>query len=179
MKPNLLPRCASSAVLFLAPMFAATACATAKPAEPPRSPSTAPNAGMKSNLPHPAPTSGTIAVSDDIRAACGISDKDAYFAFDSAALESKDISPLDAIARCFTVGPLKGRSMRLIGHADPRGTSEYNLVLGQGRADSVEGYLDQHGVSRSRVETTSRGSMDATGNDESGWTHDRRVDVTL
>jgi peptidoglycan-associated lipoprotein len=179
MKKNLLSQHASSAIPLFAALLTATACATAKPVEPPRSPSIATNAGTRSNLPNPAPTTGTIAVSADIRAACGISDEDAYFAFDSAALEGKDISPLDAIARCFTVGPLKGRSMRLVGHADPRGSSEYNLVLGQRRADSVEGYLDHHGVTRSHVETTSRGSMDATGNDETGWTRDRRVDVML
>jgi peptidoglycan-associated lipoprotein len=114
-----------------------------------------------------------------LRVACGISDDDAYFIFDSAALENNDISPLDAIARCFTVGPLKGRAMRLVGHADPRGSSEYNLVLGQRRADSVEGYLDRHGVGHSHLATTSRGSMDATGHDEASWTRDRRVDVTL
>ncbi|MGO9834057.1 MAG: OmpA family protein [Polyangiaceae bacterium] len=177
MKANLLSRYASSTVPFLVPLLAATACATAKPAE--RSPSTATNASTSSNLPAPPPTTGTIAVSADIRTACGISDQDAYFPFDSAALENKDVGPLDAIAKCFTVGPLRGRSMRLVGHADPRGSSEYNLVLGQRRADSVEGYLDHHGLTRSHVETTSRGAMDATGSDEAGWTRDRRVDVML
>ncbi len=175
MKATLFSR--YSPVPFLAPLIAATACATAKPVE--RSPSTATNAVATSNLPTPPATTGTIAISADIRAACGISDEDAYFPFDSASLESKDISPLTAIAKCFTVGPLKGRSMRLVGHADPRGSSEYNLVLGQRRADSVEGYLDHHGLTHSRVETTSRGSMDATGSDDAGWTRDRRVDVIL
>jgi len=69
--------------------------------------------------------------------------------------------------------------MRLIGHTDPRGPSEYNMALGQRRADSVEGYVDQHGVKRTQVVTTSRGAMDATGHDEAGWTRDRRVDVAL
>jgi peptidoglycan-associated lipoprotein len=140
---------------------------------------TATNAAATSNLANRPPTSGTIAVSADIRSACGISDEEAYFTFDSASLESKDISPLNALAKCFPVGPLKGRSMRLVGHADPRGSSEYNLVLGQRRADSVGGYLDHHGLTRSQVETTSRGSMDATGSDDAGWTRDRRVDVML
>jgi len=159
--------------------FAVTACGAAKPVEA-RSPTTATNAAAaQPSEPNPAPTTGTIAVAADIRAACGISDEDAYFPFDSAALESKDIGPLNAIAKCFTTGPLKGRSMRLVGHADPRGSSEYNLVLGQRRADSVGGYLDHHGLAHSRVETTSRGSMDATGSDDAGWTRDRRVDVIL
>jgi peptidoglycan-associated lipoprotein len=160
-------------------MLAVTACGAAKPVEA-KSPVTATDTAKSQPASlGPAPTTGTITVSADIRAACGLSDEDAYFAFDSAALESKDIGPLDTIARCFTTGPLKGRGMRLVGHADPRGSSEYNLVLGQRRADSVQGYLDRHGVTRSRLETTSRGAMDATGHDEAGWTRDRRVDVML
>jgi peptidoglycan-associated lipoprotein len=118
-------------------------------------------------------------ISEEVRRACGIPDDDAYFAFDSSSLLSADISPLDAVASCFTVGPLRGRSVRLIGHADPRGSSEYNLTLGQSRADSVEGYLGRRGLTRSKIGTTSRGSNDATGVDESGWAHDRRVDVML
>jgi peptidoglycan-associated lipoprotein len=125
------------------------------------------------------PTSGTIAISDEVRRACGISDDDAFFAFDSATIASNDIKPLDAVARCFTTGPLAGRAMRLIGHADPRGPTDYNMVLGQRRADAVEGYIDRKGVERSRVATTSRGAMDATGQDEAGWARDRRVDVQL
>ncbi|MGO9837931.1 MAG: OmpA family protein [Polyangiaceae bacterium] len=136
-------------------------------------------ADAKSNVPNPVPTSGTIAVSADIRAACGISDEDAYFTFDSAALENKDISPLDAIARCFTVGPLKGRGMRLVGHADPRGSSEYKPGAGAAPRRLRRGYLDRHGVAHSHLATTSRGSMDATGHDEATWTRDRRVDVML
>jgi len=175
MNARRLPRSA----LYAVPFLAAAACASTKPNVPATSAPVATNPEARTALPNPPPTSGTISVSADIRSACGISDEDAYFAFDSASLESRDISPLDAIARCFTTGPLKGRSMRLVGHADPRGASEYNLVLGQRRADSVEGYFDHHGVTRSRVETTSRGSMDATGKDEAGWTRDRRVDVML
>lgn len=179
MKAYPLARGVPRAALSIASLLLATACGAAKPVEA-RSQGTATAvAKPQSALPTPAPTTGTITVSADIRAACGLSDEDAYFAFDSATLESKDIGPLDMIARCFTSGPLKGRGMRLVGHADPRGSSEYNLVLGQRRADSVEGYLDRHGVTRSRLETTSRGSMDATGHDETGWTRDRRVDVML
>ncbi|HEX3344562.1 MAG TPA: OmpA family protein [Polyangiaceae bacterium] len=118
-------------------------------------------------------------ISEEVRRACGIPDDNAYFAFDSASIASADISPLDAVAKCFTVGPLKGRALRLIGHADPRGSSEYNMTLGQSRADSVEGYLGRRGVVRSHIATTSRGSNDATGAGESGWAHDRRVDVML
>ncbi len=176
---SLSPRSSALAV-SIAPLLLVAACGAAKPpvAEAPPTPTmaNAPPPGVRST---PEPTTGTIAISDDIRTACGIPASDALFAFDSASIERTDIKPLDAVARCFTTGPLAGRPMRLIGHSDPRGASDYNMALGQRRADSVDGYIGRHGVQPSRVVTTSRGAMDATGQDESGWAHDRRVDVQL
>ena len=126
----------SALALSIAPLLVVIACAAQRPpvASAPLSrgattpPATEAQAGE--------PTRGTIAISADIRAACGLPDKDALFPFDSATIEAADIKPLDAVARCFTTGPLAGRSMHLVGHADPRGASEYNLALGQRRADS-------------------------------------------
>lgn len=86
---------------------------------------------------------------------------------------------LNEVAVCFTTGPMKGRTLKLVGHADPRGPSGYNLTLGQARADSVQKYLTDKGGDPSKVESTSRGAMDATGTNEAGWTHNRRVDLML
>ena len=168
-------------VLALASSSLLLACAETRPAVPA---SAAPPAESRSAAPRGrssavVPTSGTVAISEEVRRACGIRDEDAYFAFDSSTILSIDVTPLDAVARCFTAGPLKGRSLRLVGHADPRGSAEYNMTLGQGRADSVEGYLGRRGVSREKIGTTSRGAIDATGTSEAGWAHDRRVDVML
>jgi peptidoglycan-associated lipoprotein len=172
----------TTVILVIASMCAAAGCGASRPAtvgavSPGQQGSQASLASSKAQL--PPTTGGTVMISEEVRRACGIPDDDAYFAFDSAALQSVDLSPLSAVAQCFTVGPLKGRSMRLVGHADPRGSSEYNVTLGQSRADSVEGYLSRHGVTRSQIATTSRGAMDATGTSESGWARDRRVDVML
>lgn len=172
-------RPASTLVLSLAPALLVTACAADKPPVSASAASAAAVATRPAPAPRTEPTAGTIAIADPIRRACGISDDDAFFAFDSSAIASTDIKPLDLVAKCFETGPLAGRAMRLIGHANPRGPTDYNMTLGQRRADSVEGYLDLRGVDRSRVVTTSRGAMDATGQDEAGWTRDRRVDVTL
>ncbi len=166
----------------LAALLLVAGCAAARPpmTSAPPTPGVTATQPAAAPLSSPAePTRGTIAISDEIRTACGIPAEDAFFAFDSATLESTDIKPLDAVARCFTTGPLAGRPMRLIGHADPRGPSEYNMALGQRRADSVDAYIDRRGVQRSRIATTSRGAMDAIGQDETGWAHDRRVDVQL
>lgn len=125
------------------------------------------------------PSRSQINISEEIRKACGIGNDQAFFAFDSANVRAQDKSLLETLARCFTSGALKGREMRLVGHADPRGDSEYNMVLGQRRADSVKSVIVSVGMTADKANTTSRGAMDATGTDEAGWTRDRRVDVVL
>jgi peptidoglycan-associated lipoprotein len=104
----------------------------------------------------------------------------AHFAFDSASIGADAQGALDALARCFVSGPLKGsKGMRLVGHADSRGETEYNLALGQKRAGSVGEYLGTKGLEKSRIQTLSKGAFEATGTDEEGWARDRKVDVTL
>lgn len=125
------------------------------------------------------PGAANVQISEDILRACNIPDADAYFAFDSSHLTRFDGAPLDAVATCFRTGPLAGHKMQLIGHADPRGASDYNMALGQSRADAVATYLQGRGLRSNTISTTSRGAMDATGHDETGWAHDRRVDVLL
>jgi peptidoglycan-associated lipoprotein len=123
--------------------------------------------------------SGTLNISPDILEACGISAAEALFAFDSAKLRGGDLPVLDKLSACFTTGKLAGKTMRLVGHADPRGDEEYNLVLGGRRADSVKQYLVGAGLPQGQAQTTSRGEMDATGTEPAGWQRDRRVDVVL
>jgi peptidoglycan-associated lipoprotein len=160
----------------------AIGCAGSKP------PAAAPENQTASATPAPSaattasnqsPTASNVSISDEIRSKCGISDADAYFPFDSAHVTSNDRTPLDQVVKCFTQGPLAGHSLKLVGRADPRGPSEYNLTLGQSRADAVGSYLAAKGLSRDKAQPTSRGAMDAAGTDESGWQHDRRVDVLL
>jgi len=126
-----------------------------------------------------SPQRGLVMIAAEIRRACGLSDKDAYFDFDSAQLDGADKTILQKVAVCFESGPLAGRTMRLIGHADPRGDSEYNMVLGGSRADNVKQYLESRGLPGNRLATTSRGELDAMGRDEDTWAHDRRVDLLL
>jgi peptidoglycan-associated lipoprotein len=122
-----------------------------------------------------------INLSPDIRQMCGIDDTDRApkFDFDSQQLASNDRDILSQVARCFTTGPLKGRSLKLTGRADPRGETEYNMNLGEARATSVRTYLAQLGVGPANMSETSRGALDATGHDEETWRKDRRVDVLL
>lgn len=125
-----------------------------------------------------SPTSGSIHIDDKIVKACG-DIPTAHFAFDSSAIGPDASLALDALGRCFVSGPLKGRTLRLVGHADPRGETEYNLGLGQRRAGSVAAFLAGRGLEKARIQTVSKGSLEATGTDEEGFARDRRVDVFL
>ena len=122
---------------------------------------------------------GNINISDEIKKACGISDAEAFFAYDSANIREQDKAVLAKLATCFTTGPLKGREMRLVGHADNRGEDDYNMILGQKRADNVKGAIVSAGMTAAKALTTSRGELDATGSDEASWSKDRRVDIVL
>jgi peptidoglycan-associated lipoprotein len=124
-------------------------------------------------------TTGIVAISDDVRKACGLTESDAYFAFDSDHVRPQDKRVLHALADCFVSGPLKNRQMSLVGHADPRGTEDYNLALAGRRADNVKSIMVAESMNASRVSTTSRGAMDAKGTNEGSWAEDRSVDVTI
>jgi peptidoglycan-associated lipoprotein len=126
-----------------------------------------------------SPTAGVVHIASDIRKACGIADADAHFAFDSASLGEAERPVLNQLAKCFVSGPLSGREMRLVGHADPRGPDDYNMVLGGSRADTVKTFLTMKGMPGGRIATTSRGELEARGTDAATWAEDRRVDVLL
>jgi peptidoglycan-associated lipoprotein len=161
----------------------AMGCASQPPARSPIAPPARPVVTAPAPRPMAAkpvsPSTSQIAISDEIRAACGIPDEDAYFAFDSARIREQDQRVLGQVATCFNTGPLKGRNMLLVGRADPRGSAEYNMVLGEHRAQSVGQYLSTLGLASHRMETSSRGKMDAMGTNEATWALDRRVDVDL
>src|SRR5262245_26133896 len=146
----------------------------APPAPPPAAPPPA-----NAQKPDDDPKKSNINISDEIRKACGITDAEAFFAYDSANVRDQDKAVLTKLATCFTTGPLKGREMRLVGHADPRGEEDYNMLLGQKRADNVKEAVVLAGMTSAKALTTSRGELDATGTDDSSWQKDRRVDIVL
>ena len=125
-------------------------------------------------------TSG-LRVSDEIVRACALPQQNyaPKFDFDSVSIPPDDREALAIIARCLTDGGLRGRHVTLVGRADKRGEMEYNMSLGESRADSVLRYLHNLGVGHDRVKTSSRGELDATGSDEESFALDRRVDIEL
>lgn len=99
-----------------------------------------------------------------------------YFDFDQYALTAESRAVLLAHA-----DKLKGASVavRLEGHADERGSREYNLALGEKRANAVRDFLVTQGVNGSSLEVVSFGEEQpaATGHDEASWAQNRRVEV--
>ena len=129
------------------------------------------------------PASPHIAVDQDLGKQCALHLNNVQqapkFDFDEFKLLPEDRDVLDQVATCITSGPLKGRRVALVGRADPRGTEEYNLALGDRRAQSVVDYLKHLGVENRQVATSTRGDLDARGHDEPTWRVDRRVDISL
>jgi peptidoglycan-associated lipoprotein len=99
------------------------------------------------------------------------------FDLDSSAVRSDGRSLLDGNMGCYQklTGPI-----RVEGHCDERGTTDYNMALGQRRADTVKQYIVKGGVSASRVSTTSYGEerpLDRSSS-ESAWSKNRRAEIT-
>jgi len=157
------------------------------PKAPAPAPQSTPAAHAQANLTSAAvPTqkgTGDLGLSDDLIKACKIHfanvSEAPKFEFEQSELLPQDREVLDQVAACVTTGPLKGKSLSLVGRADPRGEEEYNFALGEHRASSVSGYLKQLGVDASKLRETSRGKLDATGTDEASWAKDRRVDIGI
>ncbi|WP_439102341.1 peptidoglycan-associated lipoprotein Pal [Congregibacter sp.] len=99
-----------------------------------------------------------------------------YFEFDSATLTPAAQAAVDAhIALLKT----NDRSVRLDGHTDERGTRDYNMALGERRANAVRDYMVVNGVASYRIETVSYGEEQpvAYGSGESSWSQNRRVEL--
>jgi peptidoglycan-associated lipoprotein len=98
-----------------------------------------------------------------------------FFDFNESALTTEATASLARDADCLKQ---VGRAATLVGHTDPRGTSEYNLALSERRAQSVRDHLGRLGVDGTKLSVLPRGSLDAKGTNEPSWAQDRRVDFT-
>ena len=100
-----------------------------------------------------------------------------YFDFDKSTLTPATRRVLDAH---IALAKAKGNSsMRLEGHADERGTREYNMALGERRAMAVKDYMSVNGVAGRRMETVSYGEERpaVAGSGEAAWSKNRRVEI--
>jgi peptidoglycan-associated lipoprotein len=100
-----------------------------------------------------------------------------YYDFDKSVIKPEFRPMIEAHAGYLREHPQA--TVRVEGNCDERGSREYNLALGQRRADSVRKMLRLLGVAEQRVETTSWGEEKprAAGHDEAAWAQNRRSDV--
>jgi peptidoglycan-associated lipoprotein len=106
--------------------------------------------------------------------AAGVSDT-VYFDYDKTTLKPDALPTLRRIAEWMMQHP--DVQIRIAGHADERGTREYNLALGDRRAITVRAYLVSLGIPAARLETMSYGKERpvAVGSDETSWAKNRRA----
>jgi peptidoglycan-associated lipoprotein len=114
---------------------------------------------------------------EEIRAQNALRQTVFYFDFDVAEFKPEDRDTLTYHARDLAASPNK--RIRLEGHADERGTREYNLALGERRANGILNYLIVNGASRSQIEVVSYGEERPAqnGQTESAYSRNRRVEV--
>lgn len=186
--PTLTARCTTLAfsialMLSLAPL---AACSKQQPPEMPApAPYVPPPPAAFEKSPAPAATNtkskAGIYLDTSIAKACGIAQPKSYFEFDSATLQdtAKEDNELASVAACLRTGPLKGKSIEVVGRADPRGTEDYNEALGMSRAQAVSGALQERGLAKDKINERTTGEDMAKGVDEAGWAKDRRVDILL
>jgi peptidoglycan-associated lipoprotein len=106
-----------------------------------------------------------------------LSKRRVHFAFDSSSIDDENRAIVEAHAKYLAAN--KNVKVVLEGHADERGTREYNLALGERRAQAVERMVKLLGVSADRIKVVSYGEEKpiASGHDEASWTQNRRVEI--
>ena len=102
-----------------------------------------------------------------------------YFGFDSTVVPAGELGKIDSVAR-----HLADRADRVVvveGNCDERGSSEYNMALGENRAIIIRNYLVQNGVAAERIQTRSYGAEKPAvdGHDESAWAKNRRGEFAI
>ncbi len=101
-----------------------------------------------------------------------------HFDFDKSNIKAEDQAKLQKLATCLKQANVSGLTVE--GHCDQRGTSEYNIQLGQRRAEAVKRYLGNLGLSTAGIQATSYGKEKplCDQEQESCWARNRRAVVT-
>ena len=159
-------------LLLMSGALALSACASKAPKQLPPDPGAATTSGMDTQGPVPGSQADFVAFTrgqDTI-----------YFETDRYNIDSEDVAALTNQAQWLLRYPSKRATIE--GHCDERGTREYNLALGERRANAAKSYLASLGVDASRLATVSYGKERplALGSDEDSWAKNRRaVTVTI
>ncbi|MCJ1960747.1 peptidoglycan-associated lipoprotein Pal [Novosphingobium mangrovi (ex Hu et al. 2023)] len=165
-----------STLLLVAGALALSACASKAPKELPPEPGPA----RTTTQPDSGEALGPRPGSQADFAAQMMGDDTIYFDTDKYDIDAMDQQALAKQAQWLMTYPEKRATIE--GHADERGTREYNLALGERRANSAKNYLISLGVAASRLTTLSYGKERpvALGSNEQAWAQNRRaVTVTI
>jgi peptidoglycan-associated lipoprotein len=159
--------------MLAAAVLAIAACSHAQP--PP-----APAQVIAQPTPPPAPPAATPApAAEAVPAprAVEIAATSIYFDFDASELTPQSRATLQTLFDQARQRP--DQNLRIEGNCDERGTREYNLALGQRRADAAKDYLVNLGLDASRITAISYGNERprAPGHDEAAWAQNRRDDL--
>jgi peptidoglycan-associated lipoprotein len=161
-------------MLIVAGALAMSACSKKAPAQLPPEPGPATSTDTGGSMGVAAPGSQADFVAKMMGA------DTIYFALDKYDVDAEDQQALGRQAQWLMQYPSKRATIE--GHADERGTREYNLALGERRANAAKNYLISLGVDPARVSTISFGKERpiALGSDEQSWAQNRRaVTVTI
>jgi peptidoglycan-associated lipoprotein len=164
----------TTTLLCTAALIALAGCAKKPPAKlPPAPPQTTTTAPEPTPPPTTEPSGPTPGSRADFVAQAG-SDT-VHFATDSSDIDSEAQSILTKQAAWLQKFP--NVRVTIEGHCDERGTREYNLALGDRRANSAKNFLVNAGVAASRISVISYGKERpiATGSDEEAWAQNRRA----
>ncbi len=159
-------------VLIVATMaIAAAGCAPKRPPVLPPNPGPGPGPG-------PGPDDGTAQPGTAAHFRQTVVSDTINFGFDQYDIDPRARQILDSQAQWLTT--YTNTRITIEGHADERGTREYNLALGDRRANAAKNYLAARGVSPARITTISYGKERplALGSDEASWAQNRRA-VTI
>ena len=163
------------ALMAATALIAVAGCAKKPPKELPPAPqeTTAPEPAQMPAETGPVPGSQAHFVAN-------ISSDRVFFDTDQSDIDAEDQATLQSQATYLKQYP--NVRVTIEGHADERGTREYNLALGERRANSAKNYLASLGIDAGRINTISYGKErpDAIGSDEASWARNRRaVTVTV
>src|ERR1019366_225818 len=151
------------------------ACASEKPKAPEAAaPVPPPVVTAPEAAPAPAPVVEVDSLNDP---ASILAKRSVYYPFDVSAVQDADKPVVLAHAKYLSEHP--DRKVRVEGNCDERGSNEYNLALGQRRADSVKQMLVLGGAKASQIETVSYGEEKprCTDHNEACWKQNRRSDI--
>lgn len=183
--------------LVLALVLLAPACRSRKTVEPPV---TTPTTTVPDVPPPPPPAADTVEEPTDFVDETPVREefpsdmeelnryvqskgyiRDAFFNYDESTLDAAAQSALTASANWLKGAEGSGYSLLIEGHCDERGTEQYNLALGDRRANAAKDYMVTLGVDASRIRTVSYGEERPfeEGHDDSAWSQNRRAHLVL